>query len=350
MAAMPDGVYEAESFMDDDAIDIDEPVPIRVKVTIKGGAMTVDLSAMSPQVKGFFNSGAGVACAQVAFKCLTLPRDNPINDGSFRPLTVIVPPGTVVSATHPTPMRVWMTYPMTVVDTIFKAMAPAIPQSVIAGHHADLVIANINGIHPRDGRLWIYLGGLIGGGWGAKIDEDGVNVTVCMNDGDTHNGPTEQVENKFPLLVKHYRLRQDSGGAGEFRGGLGAECEVVALARVNYQTRVDRVNHPPWGLAGGASALGNRIGMRRKDGAEELFPGGKVNMRLDAGEAYTLRSGGGGGFGDPKKRARAAVLRDLHLGYVSEAAARRDYGVAMTAREKAGSVQRVLPAARSRRG
>ena len=332
--AIPDGVYEAESWMDDDAIDIDQPVPIRVKVTVRGDEMTVDLSGMSPQVKGFFNSGAGVACAQVAFKCLTLPRDNPINDGSFRPLKVIVPPGTVVSARHPAPMRVWMTYPMTVVDTIFKALAPAIPERVIAGHHADLVIANVNGIHPKDGRLWIYLGGLIGGGWGAKHDEDGVNVTVCMNDGDTHNGPSEQVENKFPLLVKHYRLRQDSGGAGQYRGGLGAECEVVSLAKVNYQTRVDRVKHPPWGLSGGKSALGNRIGMRKKDGSEELFPGGKVNMRLDGGEAYTLRSGGGGGFGDPKKRARAAVLRDVRLGYLSEQAAQADYGVVLSAAEQ----------------
>ena len=332
--AMPDGVYEAESWMDDDAIDIDQPVPIRVKVTVRGDAMTVDLSAMSPQVKGFFNSGAGVACAQVAFKCLTGPRDNPINDGSFRPLKVIVPPGTVVSARHPAPMRVWMTYPMTVVDTIFKALSAAIPERVIAGHHADLVIANVNGIHPQDGRLWIYLGGLIGGGWGAKHDQDGVNVTVCMNDGDTHNGPSEQVENKFPLLVKHYRLRQDSGGAGEFRGGLGAECEVVSLSRVNYQTRVDRVKHPPWGLAGGKSALGNLIGMRKKDGSEELFASGKVNMRLEAGESYILRSGGGGGFGNPQHRSRAAVLRDLRLGYISEAVANKDYGVVPTEKER----------------
>ena len=324
--AMPDGVYVAESQMDDDGIDIDQPVPIKVTVTIRGGEMTVDLSEVSPQVKGFYNSGAGVACAQVAFKCLTLPRDNPINDGSFRPLKVIVPSGTVVSATHPAPMRVWMTYPMTVVDTIFKALAPAIPQDVIAGHHADLMIANVNGIHPRDGRLWIYLGGLIGGGWGAKSGEDGANCTVCMNDGDTHNGPSEQVENKFPLLVRHYRLRQDSGGAGEFRGGLGAEAEVVALSLVNYQTRIDRVNNPPWGLAGGKSALGNQIGMRGKDGSVTIFSGGKVNTRLKAGEAYILRSGGGG-FGDPKKRSREAVLRDLRLGYISAEAALRDYGV-----------------------
>ena len=340
---MPDGVYEAESFMDDDAVDIDQPVPIRVKVIVKGDSMTVDLSRMSPQVKGFFNSGAGVACAQVAFKCLTLPTDHPINDGNFRPLNVILPKGTVVSALHPAPMRVWMTYPMTLVDTIFKALSQAIPESVIAGHHADLVIANVNGFHPRDGKLWIYLGGLIGGGWGAKHNEDGVNVTVCMNDGDTHNGPSEQVENKFPLLVRYYRLREDSGGAGQFRGGLGAEAEVVALSKVNYQTRIDRVNHPPWGLQGGHSAMGNRVGMRKKDGTLTLYNSGKVNMRLDAGEAYVLHSGGGGGFGDPKKRDKAAVLRDLRLGYISEETARKVYGLKVATSQGARQKSRRAP-------
>ncbi|MBU3711868.1 MAG: hydantoinase B/oxoprolinase family protein [Limnohabitans sp.] len=340
---MPDGVYEAESFMDDDAVDIDQPVPIRVKVIVKGDSMTVDLSRMSPQVKGFFNSGAGVACAQVAFKCLTLPTDHPINDGNFRPLNVILPKGTVVSALHPAPMRVWMTYPMTLVDTIFKALSQAIPESVIAGHHADLVIANVNGFHPRDGKLWIYLGGLIGGGWGAKHNEDGVNVTVCMNDGDTHNGPSEQVENKFPLLVRYYRLREDSGGAGQFRGGLGAEAEVVALSKVNYQTRIDRVNHPPWGLQGGHSAMGNRVGMRKKDGTLTLYNSGKVNMRLDAGEAYVLHSGGGGGFGDPKKRDKAAVLRDLRLGYISKETARKVYGLKVATSQGARQKSRRAP-------
>ena len=330
---IPDGTYEAESWMDDDAIDIGEPVPVRVKVIVKGDEMTVDLSSMSPQVKGFFNSCAGVACAQVAFKCLTLPREYPINDGNFRPLKVIIPQGTVVSAVRPAPMRVWMTYPMTVVDTIFKALAPAIPDLVIAGHHADLLTANVNGIHPVDGKLFMYLGGLIGGGWGAKSDEDGVNVTVCMNDGDTHNGPSEQVENKFPLLVKHYKMRQDSGGAGQYRGGLGAETELLALSRINFLTRSDRVINPPWGLNGGKSAMGNQIGLRKKDGVRNFFPNGKVNLRLDVGEAYILRSGGGGGFGEVKQRKREAVLRDLRLGYISREAAQRDYGVQLSTAE-----------------
>jgi N-methylhydantoinase B len=327
VSAIPDGVYEAESQMDDDGVDLGKPVPIRVKVTVKGDAMTVDLSGVSPQVKGFYNSNAGVACAQVAFKCLALAADYPINDGGFRPLKVIVPPGTVVSAVHPAPYRVWMTYPMTVVDTIFKALAPAIPGRVIAGHHADLLTANINGIHPRDGRLWIYLGGLIGGGWGAKCDEDGVSATICINDGDTHNGPSEQVENKFPLLVRRYALREDSGGAGEFRGGLGTEQEVEALAPINYMTRSDRVVNPPWGLAGGKPAKGNRIAVRRKDGELTVFPGGKLDTKLAKGEVYLMSSGGGGGFGDPQRRSLEALRRDVRQGYVSLQSAWEDYGV-----------------------
>src|SRR5258705_6386664 len=147
----PDGVYEAESFMDDDGIEIGKPVPIKVKVVVKGGEMTVDLSDVSKQVRGFYNSGitTGHACAQVAFKCLTSPTDYPINEGSFRNLNVIVPPGRVISATRPAPMRWWMTYPMTVIDTVFKALVDAIPGQVIAGHHADLCVSLVHGIDPK---------------------------------------------------------------------------------------------------------------------------------------------------------------------------------------------------------
>src|SRR5437762_5909183 len=116
---IPDGIYEAESYMDDDGIDIGKPVPIRVRVVVDGDEMTVDLSEVSKQVRGFYNSGitTGYACAQVAYKCITSPTDYPINDGSFRSLKTIVPPGRVISAVRPAPMRWWMTYPMTIDDT-----------------------------------------------------------------------------------------------------------------------------------------------------------------------------------------------------------------------------------------
>src|SRR5205823_4596848 len=219
---IPDGVYEAESFMDDDGVRLGERVRIRVRVEIAGDRMKVDLTDVAKQVAGFYNSGetAGRSCCQVAFKCLTSPLDLPINDGQFRALEIVLPPGSVVSAVKPAAMRMWMTYPMTIIDTIFKALAPAIPNRVISAHHADLVIGRVHGRRPSDGSFYIYIGGLIGGGWGAKHNSDGMSATVAINDGDTHNGPSEQVEAKFPLLVERYCLRQDTGGAGRFRGGL----------------------------------------------------------------------------------------------------------------------------------
>src|SRR6185295_11012989 len=193
----------------DDGVRIGERVPIRVRVEVTGDRMKVDLTDVSKQVAGFYNSGetAGRSCCQVAFKCLTSALDLPINDGQFRALDIVLPPGRVVSALKPAAMRMWMTYPMTIIDTIFKALAPAIPEHIIAGHHADLVVGRVNGRRPKDDSFYIYLGGLIGGGWGAKHNGDGSNATIAMNDGDTHNGPSEQVEAKYPLLVERYALR-----------------------------------------------------------------------------------------------------------------------------------------------
>jgi N-methylhydantoinase B len=330
--SIPDGEYEAESFMDDDGVDIGKRVPIRVRVIKKGDRMTIDLSQVSPQVAGFYNSGpsTGYSCAQVAYKCLTSPTDYPINEGSFRSLDVIVPPGTVVSAVKPAAMRWWMTFPMTVVDTVFKAMEHAIPKRTIAAHHADLGVAMFHGISPKDGRLFITMAGPLGGGWGAKLSEDGVSATVCMNDGDTHNSPCEQQEAKYPILFERHALRMDSGGAGRHRGGLGTEQVVRARAAVTVNVQIDRVHCAPWGLAGGANGMGNEVRLRL-DGAElSNLPNAKVlSQRLKPGDAITLSAGGGGGFGSPHERDPEVVAHDVRQGYVSTRVALEVYGVVL---------------------
>jgi N-methylhydantoinase B len=330
--AIPDGVYEAESFMDDDGVEIGKPVPIKVRVVKHADEMTIDLSQVSQQVRGFYNSGAttGYSCAQVAYKCLTSPTDYPINEGSFRPLRVVLAPGTVVSAVKPAAMRWWMTFPMTVVDTVFKAMAGPLPDRTIAAHHADLCVALINGLSPKDGRLFLAGIGPLGGGFGAKRGEDGVSGTVCMNDGDTHNHPVEQMEAKYPLLFERHALRQDSGGAGRYRGGLGTEQVVQARSPININVQVDRVHCRPWGLAGGGSGAGNQVTLRI--GGKEIIdlPNAKVLMkRLNAGDAITVRAGGGGGFGPPHERDAERVAEDVRQGYVSLAAAAESYGVVL---------------------
>jgi N-methylhydantoinase B len=332
--SIPDGVYEAESFMDDDGIDHGQRIPIRVKVTVDGDRMIIDLTGVADQVKGFYNSGeaAGIACAQVAFKCLNAALELPINDGCFRPLTVILPEGKVVNATRPAPMRWWMTFPMTVVDTVFKALAPAIPTKVIAGHHADLIVASIHGRMPKNRKLFLYLGGLIGGGWGAKHNEDGMSATIAINDGDTHNGPSEQLEAKFPLLVERYALRDGSGGAGKQRGGLGNEQRVRVLSDIMFNTQIERVDCRPWGLFGGLSALGNEVALQRHGKDELVYATGKVfSQLLKPGDVYTLRSGGGGGFGKPTDRKLEDVEDDVRQGYVTREMAREHYGAVIEA-------------------
>ncbi len=332
--SIPDGVYEAESFMDDDGISVGKPIPIRVRVTVKGEEMTIDLTDVSQQVRGFFNSGitTGHACAQVAYKCLTSPTDYPINDGSFRSLTSIVPPGRVVSATRPAPMRYWMTFPMTIVDTVFKALAPAIPDRVIAGHHADLLVAAFHGINPRTNEFFIGNFGPLGGGWGAKRAEDGVSGTVCINDGDTHNGPNEQIEAKFPIVVERYALLPDSGGAGRHRGGLGLERVVRARTAVTLNTQSERAHCRPWGLGGGRAGQGNAVALRLGGTWKTDFPNAKVLVaQIKPGDAFRLRSGGGGGYGDPLERPVADVREDVRQGYVSVHEAAEFYGVVIDA-------------------
>jgi N-methylhydantoinase B len=331
---IPDGVYEAESFMDDDGVEVGKRVPIRVRVEVAGDEMTIDLTNISRQVRGFYNSGPSTAfgCAQMAYKCVTSPTDYPINDGAFRSLKVVSAQGTVVSAIRPAPMRLWMTYPMTVVDTVFKALAPAIPDRVIAGHHADLLTSPFHGVNPRTSEFFIANWGPLGGGWGAKRSEDGVSATVCMNDGDTHNSPIEQAEAKYPVLVEHYRLAQDSGGAGRYRGGLGIDRVVRARSPMTVNTQVDRAHCKPWGLDGGREGAGNQVSIRLGGKWKEDFPNAKVLVaQLAAGDAYRMRSGGGGGYGDPRERPAATVAEDVRQGYVSPKAARELYGVAVDA-------------------
>jgi N-methylhydantoinase B len=328
---IPDGVYEAESFMDDDGVNLRKPIPIKVRIEVKADEMTVDLSGVSPQVAGPYNSGAtaGRSASEVAFKFLTTPLLLPINEGSFRPLKVVLPPGRVVSATKPAPVRTWMTVPMTVADTIFKALAPACSDNVLAGHHADLAAPRTFGLDPKTGRGFHFPSILSGGGWGALSNADGQNATFCINDGDTHNTPVEAGEGKGPIFIVYRKLRQDSGGPGKYRGGLGVAQEVRLLSTGSVQSAMERTICAPWGLHGGKDALPNRFSIVRQDGSMEKLPTGKTSghITLGAGDGFLVEVGGGGGFWEPLGRDPERVLADVCSGYVSLEGATRDYGV-----------------------
>src|SRR5205823_4159287 len=177
---IPDGVYEAESVLDNDGRTLDKPLRVKVKVIVKGSNMVVDFSEMHPQVASPLNSGrsGGIAAARVAFKALTSP-DLDVDEGCFRPLEVILPEGTMLSAKPPAALGLWSIALPTVIDTILKALAPAIPAYVPAAHKGDMGGCSFFGFREDDGRRFLLLN-IFGGGWGGRPQEDGESASVSI--------------------------------------------------------------------------------------------------------------------------------------------------------------------------
>ncbi len=322
--AIPDGVYEASSFLDNDGKDFTKTVPIHVKVEVRDDELTIDFSEVSDQVPGFINCGSsgGMAAARVAFKALTSPHRE-VNEGSFRALNVVLPPGKLLSARRPAPIGGWSLSLPTVLDTIFRALAPALPERIPAAHKGDMGGYAIFGTHPKTGRRYVCQN-IMGGGWGGRPFEDGESASVSMCQGDVKNTPIELQELYYPLLFGCHALRTDSGGAGKFRGGIGVEVKVKPLHDVYVSRSTDRIQCPPWGLLGGDEGMTN-LTLIRRDGKEEKLPGKFSHLLARPGETVTFLTAGGGGYGDPSERNSTAVRRDLALGYVSKKHAEQDY-------------------------
>ena len=223
IAKFPDGVYEAESFLDDDGVDRGKPVPIRVRITVHGDGIAMDFSKMSPQVRGPINCGpaAGRSAARLALKYLVAPHLG-VNEGFFRPLEVILPAGTLISAREPAAMSWWQTPILTVIDTVLLAMSQAAPERIPAAHYGNISSMLLTGRDPANGRQFTSIEP-IAGGWGARPHGDGPSAIYTIGHGDTFNVPIEVLETRFPVIVERYRMRIDSGGAGRYRGGLGLE-------------------------------------------------------------------------------------------------------------------------------
>lgn len=328
VARLPDGVYEASAALDDDGVLKDDPLPIHAKVTVRQGHMTIDLSGCAGERKAAVNSRT-LAGARVAYKALTAPLE-PVNEGSFRALDIVIPEGSIMMARFPAPMSGWsMIVPM-VVDTIVAALAKAMPDNVPAGHHGLLGGAVVFfGVHPDTGKRFVVQS-LEGGGWGGRPGGDGESATVSVCQGDVRNGSIEGIELKCPVVVEKRAFRADSGGAGKHRGGLGIDMQVMNLVdgRWNFEA-TKRQNCPPWGLWGGK--VGDVGGyLLRRPGEKEFTPMRGAHIGVDVGASAIVRTGGGGGWGDPLERDPELVARDVREELVTQAAAVRDYGVVLT--------------------
>ena len=324
---LPDGIYEAEASIDDDGLIRDEEVPIRVKITIKGSDMTIDLSGCSAERKAAINSRT-YAGARVAYKALTGPLD-PVNEGSFRALKVIIPEGNIMMAKFPAPMSGWSAIVPTVVDTIVVALAKAMPDRVPAGHHGLLGGSVVFfGLHPKTKRRFIVQS-IEGGGWGGRPFEDGESATVSVCQGDVRNGSIEGIELKCPVLVESRALRPDSCGAGRYRGGLGLDMKVRNLVEGKWNfERTRRSKCPPWGIAGGtAGEPGGNLLKLPGEKAFKWITGANIPVPLNS--LAIVRTGGGGGWGDPLQRDAALVAADAAEGLISRRAAQELYGVVL---------------------
>jgi N-methylhydantoinase B len=325
--AIPDGEYHAEGFLDNDGVELDRRLDVAVTVRVQGDEIEFDLTGTTGPAVGPLNVNRHMTESELrlAFKTLTTPSE-PANEGHFRPLHVIVPDGCLLDARRPSPTLLAFVPLELLVDLVRKALAPAIPDRVTAADYGRCCVMHAATRNVNDGAFAI-LADTEGGGWGARSFADGESALLF---GDIRVIPVEVMEQKYPVLIERYTLRQDSGGAGRFRGGLGVVRDYRCLDRLELLTGYDRHDCPPWGLFGGEAGAPNTVVVTRADGTTDEFR--KTNeYPLEPGDLVSFRTAGGGGYGEPRERDRDMLLADIEDEYVSQEAAERVYGLSVAA-------------------
>jgi N-methylhydantoinase B len=329
VAAIPDGTYTASAWLDNDGVEMDRRLDVKVKVTVAGSDMTVDFTGTAAQAKGPMNCGTpgAIAAARVAFKCITAPSATG-DEGSFRPLNVVIPPGTFLSAQHPAPLNLWSTMLPTVIDCVLSALAPALPHQIPAAHQGGIPTCFF--ARPaRPGKPGFVHADPFPGGWGARHDSDGPVTLKSYIHGDTYKIPAELEELNYPFRVSAYRLRPDSGGPGRFRGAPGIDRAFDILDDLYISLCLERTTLPAWGLFGGDASEPAVAEIVYPDGTEERLH--KATMKLlPAGTKLTIRTGGGGGYGPAREREPWRVQQDVRRELVSRAQAEAVYAVVLT--------------------
>ncbi|HYW74570.1 MAG TPA: hydantoinase B/oxoprolinase family protein [Pyrinomonadaceae bacterium] len=296
IAAIPDGVYEAEDALDDDGIS-DREIPIRARITINGDRAAVDFTGSSPQVAGAVNAVEAITASAVSycFRCL-VAADVPASAGLMEPIEVMAPKGTVVNAAHPASVAGGnVETSQRVVDTVFRALAQAIPDRIPAASQGTMNNLTIGGIDPRTGAEFSYYE-TVAGGMGARPHADGMNSTHTHMT-NSLNTPAEALEYAYPLRVREYRIRKGSGGKGKQKGGDGTIREIETLTRGRMALLSDRRKRAPYGLRGGQDGEKGRAFIVRNSGQKERLAS-KGNWQMEAGDRVRIETPSGGGFGE----------------------------------------------------
>jgi N-methylhydantoinase B len=294
IAAIPDGTYRFSDEMDDDGIE-QRPVEIRVAITIQGDSFLADFSGSSPQVRGNINTIAAVTHSATYYvvRCL-LPEDAPTNAGTFAPVSVIAPQGTIVNASPPAGVAQGnVETSQRITDVLLGALAQALPEVIPAASQGTMNNVSAGGIDPRTQRPFAYYE-TMGGGMGASPRQNGLSgVHVHMSN--TLNTPVEAFEYAYPMRITRYQLRDGSGGEGTHQGGNGLLREITFEVPTNVTLLSERRRTAPYGLSNGQA--GQRGCNRLLRGGEETLLAGKTNFRALPGDKLVIESPGGGGWG-----------------------------------------------------
>lgn len=325
LKTLPNGVYQAEDVIEEDGAG-NGPFTLRVKVTLADGRMVADFTGTDGQAPGLINSSrtALVTAVRCALKAITDP-DIPANGGCFRHVQIICPDATLLTAASPAPVSIYYESLVAVIELVWKALAPALPQHLPAGHYRTVGGTFLAGTHPDNGQFYV-LGEPLLGGWGATHDRDGLNGMFCCANGETYNIPIELAESRYGVQIEQYAFHQEDGGAGQFRGGRGVVLDYRLTSDQAFLTvTYSRTRSRSWGLAGGRAGSPNRGEIHRADGRIE-----PCNMAtavpVKKGELIRTVMGHGGGFGDPALRSKQAITSDLRNGYITAQQALDDYG------------------------
>ena len=325
IAEAPDSVCEFEDVMDSDGIETFD-IPIRLTLTIENDTVHFDFAGTAKQTPGNINvtMNATQASACYALKALLDP-DVPNNEGILKVVEITAPEGTLLNASFPAPVAARAHTCQRIVDVVFGALSKAFPDRVVAAANGANTTAVFAGIDPRTGSGYLYLETL-GGGFGGrptKDGRDGVQVHIT----NTSNLPVEAIEMEYPLLVEEYSLVQDSGGAGEFRGGMGLRRTVRPI---NHQCTFngvgERFRHQPWGLEGGRPGAAGQFLIRDLSGRTHRLDDKPGEVRVMKDQAIIVETPGAGGYGSPKHRTRDRIDQDLQSGKFSRQYIEAQYG------------------------
>jgi N-methylhydantoinase B len=323
---IPPGVYEATDMIDDDGIG-NGPFPVQVKITVSATRFLCDFTGTHPQVPGPVNcTVTGLhSGVRTMLKAITGPRI-PVNEGCFRPLEIVCPPGTIFTAERPAPVSTYWETMNYVTDLIWKALAHVVPDRLTAGHFLSVCGVVVAGLHPDTGELFLLVEPQAGG-WGAGLRKDGESGLMCVGDGETYLIPIEVAEARYGIVVDQFALDPTPAGAGRHRGGRGCIRDYrAAVDGVTITATFGRHKYVPWGIAGGRDGSRNAVHILYEDG-REVVVGKTARTLLKKGEVARLVTGTGGGWGDPHERPVEAVVEDVKDGYVSVEQAQRDYGI-----------------------